>query len=235
MRGMIQTMTHRLVGAAVAAIAVFLLSPDGGTALAVPLLLALPVGGGLLAVGLWIVAGAVAFGALGWGVVAVLAPAFPPVLGFGIGAALGGGFGAVVRLLVLEDPTDTTETVSLDTGSDDTVPPPEPADLFETHPDPLVYYDATGDGPIARTANSAFADTFGVPATAIESAALADALMFHETDAVVAAAADGDAYDDVHTCDIDGSEVRFRVRVAATTDQSGTRGYVLYTPVEHSV
>lgn len=213
------------VAAAVSAAVVLVGIDSTGTVAAVPFILAVPGASGLLGVVLWIAAGALVLGGLCWAVVTFLFPTVPPVLGLGLGIAIGGGLGAVVRLLVLEDTTDTTETVSVDTSTDEAASTPTPADLFETHPDPLLYYDATGDGPVVRAVNDAFVETFDVAATMVEGAPLRDALLFQDTDDIVAAVAAGEAYDAVHTCETTDGDSSFRVRLAAT-DASG---YVLYT------
>lgn len=230
MRETTQMMEYRLatLGGVVAAVSAALVLFGGdaaGTVAIAPLVLTMPVGGGLLAVGLWIVGGAVLFGAIGWGAVTLALPTLSPVVGLGIGVALGGGFGAVVRLLVIEDTTDTIETVSVDTSSDDVAATPEPADLFETHPDSILYYATTGDGPVVRAANDAFVETFDVAETMVDGAPLRDALMFQDTDDIVTAVEKGTQYDAVHVCDTTDGDESFRVRLAATE----ASGYVLYT------
>lgn len=202
----------------------------GAAAVALPVIMVTPMDRGLFGILLWIVAGAVVLGAVGWAIVTVLAPHLPPVVGLGIGIALGGGFGAVVRLLALEDPVDTTETVSVDAASDESVSGPEPADLFEAHPDPILYYDTADDNPVVRAANPAFVDSFDVSASMVEGTPLGDALMFRDTDALVTAIRENERYDAVHTCDTVEGEVSFRVRTATTAD--ATAGYVLYTADE---
>lgn len=202
----------------------------GVAAVTLPVILATPPGRGLFDVVLWIVAGAAILGAIGWTLVTVLVSHLPPLVGLGIGIALGGGFGAVVRLLVLEEPTDTTETVAVDTTPDESAPDPVPADLFEAHPDPVLYYDARDDSPVVRAANPAFVESFDVSASMVEETPLGDVLMFHDTDDLVAAVTEGRQYDAVHTCETVEGAVAFRIRLVTTPE--ATAGYVLYTVSE---
>ena len=224
----------RAVGlAAAVATASAVLAGDGSLVAATPVLLASPGGSRRRAVVLvgWIVGGAVAGGAIGFGVARAMAPA-AATLAVVFGAATGGGFGAVVRLFVFET-TDTEQPESVTVGGEpESVPDPEPVDLFEGSPDPILYFDDAGEGPVVRAANPAFADTFDVGANAVENAALRDALMLAaRSDAVVAAAERGEQFDDVVACETPTGTVEFRVRTTTVDSPTGTRGYVLYTPV----
>ena len=119
-------------------------------------------------------------------------------------------------------------TVRMEQGN----PGPQPADLFEAHPDPLLYYANEGEGPVVRAANDAFVEAFGVPAGAVEDAALRDTLMIAApTEEVVDAAARGGTFDEVLACEGEGV-AQFRVRVVAVSDEVGARGYVVYSPVD---
>lgn len=183
----------------------------------------------------WILVSAVVGGTIGWGVSQSLAPA-ATTLALVFGAAAGGGFGAVVRLFVfVEDEPHSPESVTLDAGTSTDHPDPEPLDLFEGSPDPICYFDDVGEGPVVRAVNPAFEETFGVGAETVENAALGDALMLADrTEDVVAAAAAGDAFDAVLACETGERTLSYRVRTVAAADAVGTRGYVLYTPVERT-
>jgi hypothetical protein len=181
----------------------------------------------LLPLVLWLAGGAVVGGLVGWGAATVFSPA-NTLIGFGFGFAIGGGLGAVSRLISDEAEPEPPEsvTVSMEGQQDD--PGPQPVDLFEAHPDPLLYYVDGGEGPVVRAANRAFAEAFGVSAGVVEGAALADALMVDgRASDVVDAAAEGGGFDEVLAGE-EGGE--FRVRVAAVSDEAGARGYVLYSP-----
>lgn len=181
----------------------------------------------------WIVWGVLVFGTLGWVATVFVVSSVPASAGVIAGGAAGGGFGAVVRLLVFSEVEDTTETVTFDTGADDP-PGPEPVDLFEAHPDPLVYYDSTDEKPIALASNPAFSDHFD-NATTTEETPLASALVGADTDPVVAAAASGErlSVDQTVTDTADesvsdeGGARAFRVRVVPVDN----RGYIHYTPL----
>lgn len=188
-------------------------------------------GDGALSVVGWLAAGALAGGAVGWAVATVVAPGIAG-LGLGLGLAVGGGFGAVLKLVVLDrTEPEPPESVTVTGGAE--TPSPQPADLFEDHPDPVLYYDDAGDGPVVRAANGAFEETFGVTASAVEGSALADATMVvARTGDVVDAAAAGDGFEARLDCETATGVDPFRVRVVAVGDDAGTRGYVLYSPVE---
>jgi PAS domain-containing protein len=210
-------------------------------ALATPVAVAGPVSSrrrDFLVLVVTILAGTVVGGVLGWGVAQVTAPTAVGLATI-FGAAIGGGFAAVIRLFVFADATpQETESVTIGSESSndaETVPDPEPIDLFEGTPDPILYFDDAGDGPVVRAANPAYAETFGVAAESVERAALGDALMVTARgDAIVAAAGAGERFDERVACET-GTQTRpFRVRTVTIESIAGTRGYVLYTPVESS-
>ena len=208
---------------------------DTGLVLAAPILLVGPDDGfGLRNQLLWILASALVGGGLGYGIATLAAPAATTIaLGFGI--AVGGGLGAVVRLFVVEDAdaVEPDEVTVSSSSAEPSVPDPQPVDLFDEHPDPVLYFDDSGGGPVVRAANRAFEDTFGVGSEAVENAALADALMATErTEDIVAAAGDAESVDAVVDCETAGDERPFRVRTVAVARGNGTRGYVLYTPLD---
>ncbi|MHB9288149.1 PAS domain-containing protein [Halobacteriales archaeon Cl-PHB] len=230
----------RFVGA-LAAVAVVAVVAAGGaasgvTAAGLAVLLAGPAGrDGVLGHVGWIAAGAVALGAVGFVTGTVVEGFLTPVLAAGMGIAVGGGLGAVVRLLAVgetEPTTPETMTVGND-GADRTTsqPEPRPADLFEHAPDPILYYGDAGDGPVVRAVNPAFESTFGVSANAVTDAALSDAAMVTERAADLdAAARDGGGFDAVVDCETPDGTRQMRIRVAADAAGGTTDGYVLYTP-----
>lgn len=214
------------------------LDGQGSAAVAGPVLLVGLAGGHNLSSLLgWIGGGAVAVGALLWGVGTLFSVPFPPELLAGFGIAIGGGLGGVIRLLAVgEQEPETDETVTFErggAGDADSTPEPRPADLFEESPDPILYFDDSGDGPVVRAVNPAFESVFGVTVEAVEGAALADASMAADrVDDLVAAASAGEAFGETVTCETAAEDGRFRLTVAARTDDAGTRGYVCYTPIE---
>ncbi|WP_340097669.1 PAS domain-containing protein [Salinibaculum salinum] len=212
-------------------------SPESSVAVAGPLLLAASTNDdiGLRGQLLWILGAAVTGGGLGYGIAMLAAPTATPIaLGFGI--AVGGGLGAVARLFAVgETDAQPPDTVTVSSASNETsVPDPQPVDLFEENPDPVLYFDDSGDGPVVRAANPAFEETFGVGGEAVENAALADALMLSEqADDIVTAASQARAADAVVACETPDGIRSFRVRTVALARGGSTRGYVVYTPTEH--
>lgn len=175
----------------------------------------------------WLAGGAALGSLAGWAVAAAVGAIGTPT-GVGVGFAVGGGLGTVLKLIVADEEGRTPESMTVSMDGEEG---PQPADLFEIHPDPVLYYVDEGRGPVVRAANDAFAETFGVPASAVENAALGDALMVVRGEDVVDAAADGSAFDGVLPSEADGSEA-YRVRVAAVSGGAKTSGYVLYSPAE---
>jgi hypothetical protein len=184
---------------------------------------------------LWILGAAVVGGGVGYGIATLTVPTATPIaLGFGI--AVGGGLGAVARLFAVgETEAQPPDTVTVSSAGDETsVPDPQPVDLFEENPDPVLYFDDSGDGPVVRAANPSFEETFGVGDAAVENAALADALMVTERgDDIVTAASQARSADVVVACETPGGARSFRVRTVALARGGSTRGYVVYTPTEH--
>ncbi|WP_302081779.1 PAS domain-containing protein [Salinibaculum rarum] len=184
---------------------------------------------------LWIFAAALVGGGFGYAVATLTVPA-ATTIAVGFGLAAGGGLGAVARLFVVgETAAETPDTVTVEsTGRDTGVPDPQPVDLFEENPDPVLYVDDSGEGPVVRAANPAFEETFGVDGQAVENAALADALMTAErTSDIVAAVTQGESIETVLSCETPAGTRRFRVRTVAVARGESTRGYVLYTTVEN--
>jgi len=181
---------------------------------------------------LWIGGGACVLGAIGWASGAVAGVA--PVVGLATGITIGGGLGGVVRLMVVEDTTDTSETVTIDDTDKSPSPSPEPADLFEANPDPILYYDDSGDGPVVLAVNPAFEEKFGVPETGVMNAGLADALMTPDPSAVVEAAKTGEPLDIIRTCETADGETEKRIRIVSVDSERGSHGYILYSDVTNS-
>ncbi len=156
-----------------------------------------------------------------------------PLLAGGIGLAIGGGLGSVVWLLSLEDEEpDTGETVTVDMAEDEAVPEPEPVDLFEASPDPILFYTETPDGPVVRAVNPAFTETFDVTSEALDGTPLREGVLVAEDAAAVVQAAEaGDAFDRTVTCDTAAGDRPMRLRIAAA-GRGRTDGYVLYTAVD---
>jgi PAS domain-containing protein len=224
-----------LVAGALLAVSVVAGSPDTASVAAGPLLVVGVVGRGDLGrLVVWIAGGAVLGGLLLWGLGEVGPLDVAPDLLAGSGIAVGGGLGGVLRLLAVGDRSpDGAETVTFDrSGEEDgAAPEPRPADLFEASPDPIVFFDDSGDGPVVRAVNPAYESVFGVRTAAVDDAALADALkVTDDADAIVAAARDGDGYRDWLECETVDGRAEFAIRLATVSDDRGTRGYVLYTP-----
>lgn len=185
----------------------------------------------------WIGGGAGVVGVAFWGLGKVVSLPLPPELLLGFGLAVGGGLGGVIRLLAVgEQRAETDETVTFERGGaegGESSSEPRPADLFEESPDPILYFDDSGDGPVVRAVNPAFEETFGVTVTAVADAALADASMATDrVDDLVAAAAAGEPFRATVPCETADGSRPFRITTATRSDEAGTRGYLLYTPVE---
>lgn len=174
----------------------------------------------------WMLAGAVICGGIGWLVATGVDE--PPIVGLASGFAAGGGLGAVVRLLVYPTAQNRPETVTVE--MDEQARGAEPADLFEAHPDPVCYYSGE-EIPTVRAANPAYAETFGVSLSTIENADLDGALMTAETDPFVAAVESGEQFEATVACETPDDDATYLVRVVPTAGESRTDGYVIYTPL----
>lgn len=193
---------------------------------------------GLTALVGWLVGGSLLGAAIGY-VATVMIAGVPLAAegGVGLGIALGGGLGVVSNLMAADardssGGTETAESVTVDMESDDS-PSPRPADLFDGHPDPILYVADQGHGPVVLAANDAFTETFDVPGDAMSGTPLDEALMVADDAADSAAITDivdGIAADErtgtTVACQTPGGERRFRLRTAGR----GTDGYVIYTP-----
>lgn len=185
----------------------------------------------------WLVGGSLLGAGLGYAA-ALLISGFPLATqgAVGLGIALGGGVGVVSNLLAAEaqgDDVDQTESMTVDMETDDS-PSPRPADLFDDHPDPVLYVADRGHGPVVLAANDAFAETFDVPADALGETPLAESLMADDesdtaVETVVDAVASGDPVDETLACRTPSGTVQFRLRTAG----GGADGYVIYTRTGH--
>ncbi|WP_436933919.1 PAS domain-containing protein [Halovenus marina] len=174
---------------------------------------------------LWIAGGCLGVGVLGWVATAVLVSGLDPMVGFGTGFAVGGGLGAMVRLVVLSEESDRSETVTVEMDEADDSAGPEPVDLFEASPDPMLYYDDS-DGPTVRAVNPAFEAAFGISTASLADEALKHALMTSEGVSAAEAASRGDRFDGRLSCETTEGVEQFRVRVIPVAP---ARGYVVFT------
>lgn len=179
--------------------------------------------GALLA---WILGGALAGAALGYGVDAVFAVPLTPLSLVGLGAALGGGLGGLTNFLFVgeeERDTDTAVTVDMAPESE---PGPRPADLFEDHPDPVLYVADVGAGPVVRAANEAYGATFDLPVGALEGVPLGEALRATDEAAdLVDAVAAGESVDREAGFETADGTDQFRVRSVGNPED----GYLLFS------
>ena len=179
----------------------------------------------------WIVGGALVGGALGYGAATLVQLPLSAAGSLGLGLALGGGLGGISHLLSTEDPASVDdERMTVDMATESNAPEPRPADLFDEHPDPVLFVTDAGGGPVVRAANDAYEQTFGLPAATLEDTPLADVLRsVDDADGIAASLGAGDPVDDVATFDTPAGTQSFHVRsVGATGD-----GYLLFTPLEH--
>lgn len=186
----------------------------------------------LLSLAMHLAGGAVVGGLVGYGVASV-ATSGMTTLGVGFGLALGGASGLVTTLLREgENQSDESEAVTVETDENES-PEPQPADLFTRHPDPLLYYEDEGNGPVGRAANPAFEEWFDVGTSTVMGAPVVDVLMAVDGPEELAdAVATDESVDVTVTCETASGTGRFRLRTAAVTDGPEARGYVVYTPIE---
>ncbi|MDS0283334.1 hypothetical protein [Haloarcula onubensis] len=180
----------------------------------------------LLAVVGWIAVGAVSLAAVLLALDSVVALPFSREVALGLGIALGGGIGGVARLFRVDERAERPDqTMTVDVDPDETTAP-EPADLFDGHPDPVLYYAAEGHGAVVRAANEAFGETFDVPVDRIEGTPLSEALLVTGEGTVAADAVTAGGLDRVVDCETAVGTERVRLR----TITNGQTGYLLYTP-----
>jgi len=227
-----ETLPAVVVGGLVAVVAVALLTAGTpSSALPATLLIVGDTRGrsGFVTMVGWIVGGALAAGALGYAAVGVVALPLSPPGAAGLGLALGGGLGALSNLLVADaggtdEPEPESVTVEMD-GAES--PSPRPADLFEGHPDPVLYVTDEGAGPVVLAANRAYAETFDIPADTITGTPLDEVAMLADDSVDVTAAVVGrDSLDGIYDCRTPDGERSFRLRSVG----SDTDGYLIYTP-----
>lgn len=177
--------------------------------------------------------GAVVLGAIAWVVAGLVLTPLTTGLAAGLGVAIGGGLGSVVWLAAVgeadSDGRDETMTVDM-ADAVESIPGPEPADLFESNPDPILYVDATGEeAPVVLGANPAFVETFGAEVS--EGTPLASALPLDAADEVVAAADAGEDYAATHDCETAAGSEPAHVRVVAIEEADRRTAYVIFGPV----
>lgn len=178
--------------------------------------------GGLL---MGLVIGAVVGAGIGYATVTVASVPLSVPGAVSLGVALGGGLGVVTNYLATGDEGSIDETMTVEREPQQTTP--TPADLFDDHPDPVLYVADEGHDPVVRAANAAYGDVFDVPVDAVLGAPLEEAVLAGEdTDTVVDAVEADEELDAVVTCESEGRERPFRIRTAGT----GANGYLVYTP-----
>jgi len=181
--------------------------------------------GGLLS---GLVIGAFIGAGIGYAAVTVLGAPITLIGAVSLGLALGGGLGVVTNYLVTGDEGSVDETMTVEREPAQATP--TPADLFDEHPDPVLYVADEGHGPVVRAANAAYGTVFDIPADAVLGAPLEEAVLAgDDTERVVTAVEAGERLDAVVTCETGDGERTFRIRTAGAGDD----GYLVYTPVEH--
>jgi PAS domain-containing protein len=175
-----------------------------------------------------IVVGTAAIGAIAAGVVTAVGGPLSPTVAAGVGAAVGGGVGSAVWLFVAADDAEEETDVSIDVG--EAAPAPQPADLFEANPDPILFVG--GPDPSVLAANPAFGEVFGVDPDDVAGRPLVESLHVEtESDAIAAAVAAGRAFEATVACETAEGPGNRRVRVVPTGGAHGA-AYVVYGPVE---
>jgi len=181
--------------------------------------------GGLLT---GLVVGATVGGAVGYAAVSLFTAPLSLLGAVGLGIALGGGVGVVTNYLATGDEGTVDETVTVEREPREATP--TPADLFDDHPDPVLYVADEGHGPVVRAANDAYGTQFDVPVDAVLGVPLEEAVLAgDDTAGVVETIAAGDRLDTVVRCPTVDGERSYRLRTAGTDDDS----YLVYTPLEH--
>ncbi|GCF13085.1 hypothetical protein Harman_10200 [Haloarcula mannanilytica] len=145
----------------------------------------------------------------------------------GLGLALGGGLGGVSYLLVADSPGETADETMTVSAETERAPEPQPIDLFDGHPDPVLYFVDEGHGPIVRAANEAFGTTFDVPSDRLDGTALSEALLVAGIDEVDAETVSATDLDVVALSTAHDEPRQFRLRTAGVP----SAGYLLLTPL----
>lgn len=183
--------------------------------------------GSLAAVAGWIGAGAIFFGTVALAVQSVLSLGLSEQVTVGLGLAIGGGFGGVSYLVVTDsnrDRADQTMTVPTEPVQ---TPEPQPVDLFDGHPDPVLFFADEGHSPVVRAANDAFGTMFDVPPDRLNGTALSEALLVAGIDEVDTEAVCSADLDTVAISTVQDEPTKFRLRTAGVP----TAGYLVFTPV----
>jgi hypothetical protein len=198
-------------------------------ALATMLLVAvsLPDSEGLGTLLAWILGGAVLGALVGFVSHGVVDVSLTRVGLVGLGTALGGGLGGLVYFLSIGEAEEGTDAgVRVDMDRED-APEPRPADLFEEHPDPVLYVADEGGGPVVRAANVAYGETFDLPPSALAGTPLSEALVpAGEIGDLAETLAAGESVDRELRFETAKRERPFRVRSVGNPAD----GYVLFTP-----
>jgi hypothetical protein len=183
--------------------------------------------GSLAAVIGWIGAGAVVLATVALVVQSVFTLGLSEQVTVGLGLAIGGGLGGVSYLLVTDSPGETAdETMTVSTETEQ-ASEPQPIDLFDGHPDPVLYFVGEGHGPVVRAANEAFGTTFDVPSDRLDGTALSEALLVAGIDEVDAETVSATDLDVVALSTAHDEPRRFRLRTAGVP----SAGYLLLTPL----
>ncbi len=175
-----------------------------------------------------IVVGAATLGAIAGGVVTVVGGPLAPTVAAGVGAAVGGGVGSAVWLFVAADDAEEAADVTVDVG--EATPAPQPADLFEANPDPILF--VAGQDPAVLAANPAFGDVFGVDPDDLEGRPLSESLQVEtDVEGIVSAVTAGRPFEASVACETANGPGSVRVRVVPTGGAHGA-AYVVYGPVD---
>jgi len=183
--------------------------------------------GSLAAVIGWIGAGAVVLATVALVVQSVFSLGLSEQVTVGLGLALGGGLGGVSYLLMTDSPGETADETMTVSADAEQSPEPQPVDLFDGHPDPVLYFVDEGHGPVVRAANEAFGTAFDVPADRLDGTALSEALLVAGIDEVDAETVSTGDLDVVALSTASDDPKQFRLRTAGVP----STGYLLLTPL----
>ena len=184
--------------------------------------------GGLIIIVGWIGVGALSAAGLLFAIDTTVQLPLSRQVVVGLGLALGGGLGGVANFLYAGATPEATE--SSVTVDDSATTDPQPVDLFDGHPDPILYYGNADTDPVVRAANQSFGDTFDVPTDRLQATPLAEVLPITGDETVDVDGVTTGNLDCVVQCETGSGTVPFRVR----TVRSQSTGYLLYTPVEEA-
>lgn len=181
----------------------------------------------------WILAGSLLTAALAWVAIEIGGVAAPRQVALGLGAAVGGGLGAVGYLVAAgeESAEAGVEEVAVDMDDGGADAPATGDDLFAAHPDPTLYFATENGSLVARAVNPAFEERFGASATTLSGTPLSEALMTDDDAALVERLERGEAFDERVACETVDGRATGRLR-AVLLDGEGTDGYLLYSDLE---